>query len=186
MSLLALRNAIIAALAQKLPALPVQGHPAGFKVAVSALGGRLDAEELKRILTTLPAVKVACLDVGVAEIQGDEVACTASWGAFVLAKDEPGCPKDAAALTVVAELLRTIPGCDWSAAADSEPTGLRAENLFGSSLTVALWAVTWRQKVSLKAVSPDQLRDFLLFTDKFDLAPVDGVIAAEDQVKLPR
>jgi len=140
MSLLSLRQAVVAALA---PALTLPGKA----VAVAAHPGRFDAGELRRCATKAPIVLVSAL--GASDIQdGGEVQGLCQMAAFVLCRDLPRLPRDVAALSLVERLLRAVPGNDWSGQASQAPRDLRAENLFSGELDqagVALWAVSWRQ-----------------------------------------
>lgn len=178
MTPLELRSAIIAEVREKVSVLQenCQAH-----------GGRFDKGEIRRVAIKSPVVLIACLGLLGAESDGcGEVDAVFQWGAFVVTTDKPQLPRDAGALAIVTALANIIPGNRWGAAA-SEPERIRGDNLFSGQLEgagVALWAITWQQKLTLGGLEEATLDDFLVFHADYDLAPPDGQIDAVDDVQI--
>ncbi|USH01068.1 DUF1834 family protein [Grimontia kaedaensis] len=143
MRLTALRQAIITTIRAKLPALAaVDSHP-----------GRFNLDELRRIVTRLPAVRVALMAVpDTGEVQTGERDITVRLAAFVMTGDKRRLPKDEAALAIVEALLDMVPTQRWGMTALTGAEKVSAENLFSGSVDkqgVALWAVTWSQTLRI-------------------------------------
>ena len=180
MSLIDQREAIINAAKDNLGAL--SGNCQSF-------GGRFAAAEIKRYALQSPAILVACL--GIPEIRDDEhgaIDLITQWGTFVICTDKPQLPRDAGALAIVTALLPIFRG--RTIAADENvgyPEKVRGENLFSGAIEgqgIALWAITWQQKITITDFDPSGLDDFLLFHADYDLAPPDGAIDAADNINL--
>ncbi|RXJ70790.1 hypothetical protein CS022_22475 [Veronia nyctiphanis] len=143
MRLLALRHAIIDTIKEALPELSaVDAHP-----------GRFNLDELRRIATKLPAVRVAIMAFSkVVPIQTGERQLTVKLAAFVMTSDRRKLPKDESALAIVEALLTLIPGHRWTLSAVSGATDAKAENLFSGRVDkqgVAMWAITWQQVITV-------------------------------------
>lgn len=162
-------------------------------------GGRFDVEELKRVSRKTPAVFVAVLGLrDVVERNGDFQA-TVAWGAFAVAKDNPGLRRDLAAAALVDRLTMIVPDNTWGLEDEClrRPQGIRGDNLFSASvnkLGVAMWAVTWQQSMVLGQAMDDAA---LAALDPFETLniryPVDDDVddhedapEAVDQVTLPQ
>ncbi len=183
MSLCDLREAVVTALHTAIPQLRTcETH-----------GGRFDAAELRRLAPRSPAVLVATLALDDLRGEHGEYKADVAWAVFVVASDRPGQPRDAAALTVVDALARTIPDNRWGLAeSETVPTRLRAENLYSGDLDksgVAIWAVSWRQRMvlgqELSAEDFAALDRFALCDIKHAPGP-DGSPVAADLVQLPQ
>jgi len=184
MSVLALRESVVAELKARLPKL------AGKTVKVEAHAGRFDAAELKRISAQAPAVFVAVL--GLADISEScgEVSATCQILAIVVCKDATALPRDLAALGMMEAMAKIVPGNVWGGAAEKTPEDIRCDNLFSATLDqagVAMWGVAWRQRATVARTSvtgsEDGLDWFLHYHMETELAK--GAPVAVDDVTLP-
>jgi hypothetical protein len=144
----------------RIVAVLASAVPAG--VAVKRIGGAFDGAEIRRHVTTAPAVLVACLGLSNYDRRG-----TGSWTVqadlvtYVLTRDTPAQPRDRSALALVADALRQIARSNWDAP-DAfglpDQASIEASNLYGGdidSIAVALWAVTWRQPLYLSVATQE-------------------------------
>jgi hypothetical protein len=182
MSLDALRTAITAVIDTATPEA----------VTCAPHGGRFDVAELRRISAKAPAIFIAVLGFNdLAESSGSYEA-TISWAAFVVTRDKAGVLRDIAALNLVNALALIVPGNTWGLeAAIGTPDGVRSDNLFSATVDkagVAMWAISWRQRMQLgQAITDAELATLDLF-ETFDARyPVeDDAPEAEDLVSLPQ
>jgi len=183
MSLCDLRDAVVTDLRRILPQLRTcETH-----------GGRFDAAELRRLAPRTPAALVTTLALDDLRREHGEYKSEVTFAVFVLTTDRPGLPRDEAALAVVDALARTIPDNRWSMAeSETVPDRLRAENLYSGGLDksgVALWAVSWRQRMVL---GQELSAEDVAALDRFALCDInhapgpDGSPVAEDLVRLPQ
>lgn len=143
MKLKALRQAIMNHINAQLPQLKaVDSHP-----------GRFNLDELKRIATRLPAVRVALMGMPtVNRLETGENEAVIRMAAFVVTGDRRQLPKDESALAIVESLLVFIPGQRWGLKGAMDARGVKADNLFSGKVErqgVAMWAVTWEQSLRL-------------------------------------
>jgi phage gp37-like protein len=137
------RDSIIAGIAAKLPELrTVDGHP-----------GRFNLDELKRMATKLPGVKVAILGIPKTdELASGEFKATLKMAAFILVGDRRQLSKEIAALNLV-EVVTTLIGSNrWGRGDAYMPENISADNLYSGSIDkkgVAIWAVTWSQAIRI-------------------------------------
>ena len=152
MSLLATRAAIAAhvheALKKHLPATLTT------RLNTDTHGGSFDAQALNRLAVAAPAVRVALLGAGNLASRGSEVSCEAVFGVFLItAGGQKGEPRDMVALAFLPAILATIANNRWGLeSSESNPASAKADNLFSAQLDsrhVALWAVSFRQRVTL-------------------------------------
>ncbi len=138
-----LRQAIIDKINAELPELK----------AVSPHPGRFNLDELKRIATKLPAVRVALMGTPTVNIlETGENEAVLRLAAFVVTGDRRQLPKDEAALAIVESLLVFIPGQRWGVKGAMDAKGVKADNLFSGKVErqgVAMWAVTWEQSIRI-------------------------------------
>ncbi len=138
-----LRRAIINKVSAALPELKV----------VSQHPGRFNLDELQRIATQLPAVRVALLGMPTVNIIATgENEAQLRLAAFVVTGDRRQLPKDEAALAIVERLLVLIPGQRWGVKGTLAATGVTADNLFSGKVQrqgVAMWAVSWEQAIRI-------------------------------------
>lgn len=144
MTLLDLRKSITDTLAQWYPAAECKTAP-----------GRMNLAELKRSTVKTPAIRVACLGLPAGADVGDgEADHEVTFAAYVVTTDKTRLTRDDAALAMVDDLVRRLPGARWGRAevwpvrADT----IKAENLYSSQIDgtgVALWGVVWTQKMRI-------------------------------------
>ena len=173
-SLLTLRTAVVAGIKTLLPAVKT----------VLEYDGQFDNEELARHSIAAPAVLVAIAGVPKVEIASDGSLCTVRMVAFVLTRETPAVKRGAAALAIVNTLLHGIQEQQWGLGDVNTPKGVRGESLYDRQIDqkgTALWGVAWEQNLTLGTVDPATLAVFATFNADYDLAPVDGVIAATDK-----
>lgn len=142
-ALLALRNAVAAGLAANPDLI-------ALKASVSVHGGDFKLDDLKKYAKNAPAVVVSLLHVSEDEdTRLDE--CT--FGLACVAKAVPPLDQHAAAIDLVATVLRALRGNFWSdiSLELSAPTKVTAQNLFNASLEavggIGMWAVGFHQLV---------------------------------------
>lgn len=143
MKLKELRQAVIDQIKQDIPKLrAVDAHP-----------GRFNLEELKRIATKLPAIRVALMSSPqLKQVETGEKEAVVRMAAFVITGDRRGLPKDDAALALVEALLVLVPGQRWSMKGVLDAANVKADNLFSGKVDrqgVAMWAITWEQPIRL-------------------------------------
>lgn len=138
-----LREAIIMEIRGKLPELQ----------AVSSHPGRFNLDELKRIVTQLPAVRLALMGIPrVDNLQTGENEAELRLAAFVITGDRRQSTKDSSVLAIVESLLTFIPGQHWGIKGVMDARNVKADNLFSGSVErqgVALWAITWDQSIRI-------------------------------------
>ncbi|MDE2667551.1 MAG: hypothetical protein OXI69_15530 [Acidobacteriota bacterium] len=137
--------------------------------------GRFDLAELKRRALKTPAVLVSCGGTTSVEERGDEgINSTRQWTAFVLTRDAPGLSRGEAARNLVDALeflillgaIRTEEKTGvqrqsnrWGLRGVGQPEQLRSQNLYSGTIDkkgVALWAVSWRQTLSLRPLTEEE------------------------------
>jgi phage gp37-like protein len=156
MSIETVRTAIVDMIDAEISALKTcEAHP-----------GRFDLTELKRVAANAPAVFVAALATGQQENIGGDTWAPVSFAAFIVTKDQPGKTRDSLALDIVNALLVLADSNDWdSEDVVEDPVNLRSQNLYSSSIDkngIAMWAITWQQKIKLGNVTDvAALDDFL-------------------------
>jgi len=151
-------------------------------------GGRFDLEELRRWGKKAPAVLVAMTDASEAQLaQGVET--TATYVIFVITRDTVAALRDVAAINLVQGILTMLPGQVWPPAEEeaenpfvAEPERVSAQNFFSTALDaegVAMWAISFRQTVSLGDAAGSDLSaldDFIRFTGEATNAADDVVM----------
>jgi hypothetical protein len=162
-SLVSLRDGALAAIQAALPP----------NVNLEAHGGRFDLEELKRMAAKAPCVRLAVLGVDDAQqTRSGEAELLARLGAFVVAKAAPGLTRDRAALAIVDTILGVVPGNRFSLDATQPAGDVRADNLYSGDVDqagVAMWAVSWHQKVFEGGVDTSTLAVFQTLDAKYPL-----------------
>lgn len=172
--ILVLRNSIVVGLRD---AMPVR--------EVVAAGGRLNVEDLRRLGARTPCIAVAALGAPAFNERSTIKECDLRWVAYLITKDVPGSSRDAQALAFLAPLFAAIASNSWGEG--QRPTELTADNLYTrqiDELGLALWAVTWRQRIEVAPFDHTKLDKFLELVAQYDLAPLDGVIEAESKTIL--
>jgi phage gp37-like protein len=134
-------QAIISSIGAALPALKaVEAHP-----------GRINSDELKRLITRLPAVRVAVLSSPSCDpVDTGQVEINLRLAAFVITGDRNGLSRDEAALAIVEALAIHIPMQRWGMVGVSDATKVKADNLYSGMIDrqgVSLWAVGWEQSI---------------------------------------
>jgi phage gp37-like protein len=156
MSIETVRTAIVNTIAAKITALKTcEAHP-----------GRFDLAEIKRVAANAPAVFIAALATGQQENIGGDIWAPVSFAAFIVTKDQPGKSRDSLVLDIVNALLVLADSNDWdSTDVVEDPINIRSQNLYSASIDkngVAMWAITWQQKIKLgSATDVAALDDFL-------------------------
>lgn len=173
--------------------LEADARLAGVKVYEH--GGDFDRHELKRYATQTPAIVVSLMKIDAQAAEGGLPLCHVWVSAMVLAADKASIRKDVGAMRVVDLLLNVVcrwPRQFWGLTDVKAPEDCKALNCYTKDIDaegVAIWAVTWVQKIEL---TPSALvEDGLETLDvQWDIAPRDNdadlgeVIDAEDQIDL--
>ena len=123
----------------------------GFK-SVETSRGRFTLEDLKGMNAKLPALRVALLTLHSAEtISTGEIEADFGFAAFVIAKDQPGRPREDIAVKFVGGLAQVLPGFR-PGAAFWPAKEVRGQNLFSSAIDdagVIVWGLEFRQTVRM-------------------------------------
>lgn len=127
--------------------------------------GRFDANELKRISAKAPAVFVACLTIGDTE-QNQGIEAPTSWAAYIVTRTSASASREDQALNLAQALTLIISESDLGIPnAIEETSNINGRNLYSGAIDktgVNMWAITWRQKISLGEVADlAALDDFL-------------------------
>lgn len=158
-------------------------------VAVTAHGGQLTTEELKRISTNAPAVLVACLGVPNIMLEGGVVTADSQWGAFVVTEDRSRVKRDSRGLLIMESVGITIPNNWWSGTAASTPKNITGRNLYSTALDklgISLWVLNWSQKVDLEAVTTATYDNFERVYATYDVNETVDTVETEDQIEVPQ
>lgn len=119
--------------------------------------GRFDVTALQKRGIAAPAVLVSTLRLSQASIaSGPMPEFLVEIGAFVVTKDQLGLSRDAAAAGICQTLLRLLPETNWGIDAMGAAQAIEALPLITTSEQSAgasLWAVTWRQPITLVGAS---------------------------------
>lgn len=114
--------------------------------------GRFDVSELKRVSTKTPAMHVSVLTVPkVTDEATEQVNADLSLVIYVITSDQPKLKKGESARNLVESLLPIISHQRWGEVDVSKAQSINAQNLFNSTVNkgIALWAVTWKQDITL-------------------------------------
>ena len=115
--------------------------------------GRFNLADLRRTGVQAPGVRVSVLGARPGEtFAGGVIEHRLQMAAYVVTRDRAGLPRDKSALSICQQLLAAIPERRWG----EEDCGPAIEVTMQSLVTAAvqdvgasLWAVTWRQPVTL-------------------------------------
>ncbi len=178
MSIAGLRAAVIADL---------EANVSGFQV-FGGYGGTFNRDELKRIALKSPACLVSVLG-GTVQREGGEPTCNLTMSAFIITRGTSQQLRDEDVLVLVEPVAARVARNGWKYECSRAPEGVRIDNLYTGEidkLGVALWSVTWIQRLDIDVFDPDAepLADFHTLYFDTDLAPRDGVIEAEGLVVL--
>ncbi len=115
-------------------------------------GGRFDADELKKVMKTAPAIYLSCLGASPAKAKSSgEWELDLSLAAFIVTKDKPNLPRHESAAALAEGLCTLIADNRWDVACGAaqkvQPRNLYSGNV--DSKGVALWAVNWQQSVTV-------------------------------------
>jgi hypothetical protein len=131
-----------------------------------AFGGRFELNALERFGAQAPAIRVAVLRISsIAWADTGEFDATVEIGAFIVTRDEPGKPRDAAALLLAQHVLERAFAERWALPQVQSARPARAENIYSNAVQkngVALWGVTWTSKVRMGASAYPQSDNELL------------------------
>ncbi len=121
---------------------------------------RVDLEELTREAHGAPCVLVTLPEVSLDARIAGEVVVLASWSAYVLAEARDPQRRADETLSAVEAVIRTAAMSDFDGTMDAVAESLSAQNLYSGDLdglSVALWAVRWRQAVCVDAADASDI-----------------------------
>lgn len=145
-NLAALREAVVASLREKIPAVPIEPH-----------GGTFDDREIQTFATKAPAIRVALLgfDAAARHASG-QVWLPVNFGAAIVTRDqvEEGAKvsRDVGAMMIANAVGLAIVGNRFGLSGVKQPENMRGSNLYSGDVLkmgVALWQVTWTSPVLL-------------------------------------
>ncbi len=115
--------------------------------------GRFDLAELKRLAARTPAVYIAILGVPQSENPGSgELDLELAMAAHIVTADTRGLARDVSALNLAQTLISRIYGNRWGVKWAFPAQKVKGQNLYSGNIDrvgVAMWGVSWRQKVRL-------------------------------------
>lgn len=155
------------------------------EVHVATSPGVVDEGEIARVSMKAPALLVSVLDVlSVDRAKGASAARLRLGVYLVCAPGRTGRPADAMALALLPRVLAAVDGEDWDVPdVLDRPENLRADNLYSGRLgnvgLLALWGVSWEQRVALPGEEPeDDLAEFLRCA--LDMTEADSGLRTDD------
>lgn len=151
-----------------------------------------------------PAIKNTPLSLRVSfggsdlsEWSADEVDLYGLWSVYIIACEKPGAerqPRDETLLTAVPLVLAVVTKADWDSLAGYEELGTRSLAERARVLPIyegdydgasaLIWAVQWRELLVIPPEPSDDLRALKKLISRYDLAPKEGVIDAEDVINM--
>ena len=147
--------------------------------------GAVDEAEIARVCVKSPALLVSVLDVLSVDRAGGTSAANLRMGVYLItAPGRTGLSPDSAALAILPGVLACIDGEDWDLPeVMSRPDRLRADNLYSGKLgnigLLALWGVSWEQRVKLPDAGPDEdIAEFLRC--ELDMTEADSGLRTDD------
>ena len=154
-------------------------------VHVGTSPGAVDEAEIARVCVKSPALLVSVLDVLSVDRAGGTSAANLRMGVYLsTAPGRTGLSPDSAALAILPGVLACIDGEDWDLPeVMSRPDRLRADNLYSGKLgnigLLALWGVSWEQRVKLPDAGPDEdIAEFLRC--ELDMTEADSGLRTDD------
>lgn len=154
-------------------------------VHVGTSPGAVDEAEIARVCVKSPALLVSVLDVLSVDRAGGTSAANLRMGVYLItAPGRTGLSPDSAALAILPGVLACIDGEDWDLPeVVSRPDRLRADNLYSGKLgnigLLALWGVSWEQRVKLPDAGPDEdIAEFLRC--ELDMTEADSGLRTDD------
>jgi hypothetical protein len=121
--------------------------------------GRFDVAELKRVSTKTPAMHISVLTIPKSGANAtEEVNSMLNLVIYIITSDQHKLTKGEAARNLVETLLPIISHQRWGEVGVGEAISINAQNLFNSTANkgIALWAVTWKQDITLGETVFDQ------------------------------
>lgn len=187
---LELRKAIAADLRERLYPVDVEEFPFA----------KFSTEDLEKALRNRNAavfVSFAGVPVG-AEASDGGARANEAWAVYVVTKDlrgpfdpkacdgELSTDRSTVALRIVPEVVRAVTESLWDVSFVVQVAKhLRADEFHrGETDTFGkmVWGVSWVQGAEIEAPLPSDLREFLTVVTRYDLAPADGELDAEDLI----
>ena len=145
----------------------------------------MEEAEIARVCLKSPALLVSILDVLSVDHAGGASAANLRMGVYLItAPGRTGLSPDSAALAILPGVLARIDGEDWDLPdVVSRPDRLRADNLYSGKLgnigLLALWGVSWEQRVKLPDAGPDEdIAEFLRC--ELDMTEADSGLRTDD------
>lgn len=174
--LIALRDGVVAALAQALPKLDVATH-----------GGTFDEGEIKRFALKAPAVRVAITGVERgARFSDGRWRLPVNFAAVIITRDDASAgnrvTRDTAALLYATAIELTIAGSRFGFSGVFQPENVAARSEYSGpvdKIGVALWQVTWTSPVLIGAPVGEQDFDSDAGVGALVKAIVNGVTTYE-------
>ncbi len=154
------------------------------EVHVGTSPGAVDEAEIARICLKSPALLVSVLDVLSVDRAGGTSAANLRMGVYLItAPGRTGLSPDSAALAILPGVLACIDGEDWDVPeVVTRPDKLRADNLYSGKLgnigLLALWGVSWEQRVELPAGPDEDIAEFLRC--ELDMTEADSGLRTDD------
>jgi phage gp37-like protein len=173
----ATRDAIVSAVAAKLPGLR----------ACEPYDGRFSETDLQRVVATAPAVFVSCMGISEVNDEDDDIVATAQWLMTVVTRRETttgrtDASRTDAALAIIETLTMLVRDSNtsdegWPDESAGRPEKIRAANLFSAGADakgLTLWALTWEQDVSLAPWGAAVLDNLLTVETVFRMGDTDA------------
>lgn len=176
MSLLSLRDAIIASITSEISAF----------VEVREYGGRFTKADLEWAAHRSPAAFVAVLGAEGKKPGGQPVA-NAAIIASVVVRGRSDNKRESASLLLAQAVFALALRNHWDYSEAKEPVKVRMTNLYSSALDeegFSIWAVGWAQETDVDPFDISELDEFHTADSKIDLAFADGVYESDQLVQV--
>lgn len=159
----------------------------------NAHDGQFSDTDLDKYVTTDPSVYVSCVGWNDSEDQGEDLVVSAQWVMIVVTRrrsNEGDKASRLAAATALVEQLAFLvrnngtTANSWADEVNGPAEDIKSRNLNGprtEAKGVALWAITWKQAVSVGQFSSADLDDFLRAVTTYELTDSTGALTSQSE-----
>jgi len=154
-------------------------------ISAEAFGGELTPDDIRRYAVKAPAARVGCLGFEDLALESGHYALDLQW-IIVLVTRDAAVRRGPQMLGLVVDAAKVVAANDWGMET-GRPKNVRARNLFSGDVDkhgLAVWAITWTQRLDLADLDTSTLDDFLRVHSDWDTAPLDGVVDIEGMLHL--
>lgn len=153
--------------------------------SVATFGGEFSVADILRYAVKSPAARVGCVGFSDGVYEAGTKAIIIQWIIVIVTRDGT-VKRDAQALTLTEAVTGLVLGNNWGLQT-GRPTDVRGRNLYSGEIDkkgLAIWAVTWVQRLEVDEYDETALDDFETMYTEWDLAPADGVVDMDGRLVL--